>query len=133
MISPQQLRRFFLAISLAVMLSVFDFGFGFTNSWAATSLTQAISQPQTQIATMKQVDTIKNAEGKAQQVFGNMTGNLKNQSDGKDKQFKANTLEGINNSIENPNYKPNSENKEVENTARDATDDLESQVRENFN
>ena len=47
-------------------------------------------------------------------------------------QFKAKTLEGLNNSIENPNYKPHAQNCEIEDCARESTEDVESQIRENW-
>jgi uncharacterized protein YjbJ (UPF0337 family) len=131
MISLQQLRRFFLTIISSVMLAVI--AFASADSLTAISFTQLISQPQTQIATMHQADVIKNTEGKAQEAVGDMTGNLKTQAAGKAKQFKAKTLEQINNSIENPNYKPGGKTKQAEREDRRATEDIEAKARENFN
>ncbi len=91
MISFPQIRSFFLNMTLAVMLATaITFGFGSTDSWAATSLTQLISQPQIQIATMNRVEAItKNIEGKAQEAIGKMTGDPKDQIMGKAKQAES--------------------------------------------
>ncbi|MFN5754128.1 MAG: hypothetical protein ACK47G_17080 [Pseudanabaena sp.] len=133
MVSLQQLRRFFLNISLSVILVTFIYlGFGTASSWAAISSTDSISQPQIPIATMKQEDKINEVKGKIKEKIGNITGDSKKQAAGKAMQFKAKTLEGLNNSIENPNYKPNSQNCETEDCAREATENVESQVRENW-
>jgi hypothetical protein len=72
MISFQQIRRFFITMILAIMLVItIAFDFGHANTWAATSLTQLISQPQTQIATMNRAEAItKNIEGKVQEARG---------------------------------------------------------------
>ena len=40
-------------------------------------------------------------------------------------QFKAKTLEAINNSIENPNYQPNPQNSQVQDQSRGSTKDVE--------
>lgn len=133
MVSLQQLRRFFLNISLSVILVTFiSLGFGTASSWAAISSTDSISQPQIPIATMKQEDKINEVKGKIKEKIGTITGDSKKQAAGKAMQFKAKTLEGLNNSIENPNYKPNSQNCETEDCAREATENVESQVRENW-
>ncbi len=91
MISIQQIRSFFLTMSLAVILSTtITFGFGSPDSWAATSPTQLISQPQNQMVAMNQAEaTIKNIEGKAQETMGNITGNRKDQIVGKAKQVES--------------------------------------------
>jgi uncharacterized protein YjbJ (UPF0337 family) len=91
MISFQQLRSFFLTMSLTVLLATsIAFGFGPANSWAATSLTQLVSQPQTQIATMNRAEAItKNIEGKVQEAIGNITGDPKDQIMGKAKQVES--------------------------------------------
>ncbi|WP_181016069.1 hypothetical protein [Pseudanabaena sp. BC1403] len=47
-------------------------------------------------------------------------------------QFKAKTLEAINNSIENPNYQPNTQSSQVQDQSRGLTKDVESQIREDW-
>ena len=133
MISLQQLRRFLLNISLSAMLVTFiSLGFGTASSWADISSPAVISQSQTSVATMKQEDTINELKGKVKETIGNITGDAKKQADGKAMQFKAKTLDGLNNSIQNPNYKPNPQNCATEDCAREATENVESQVRENW-
>jgi uncharacterized protein YjbJ (UPF0337 family) len=91
MISFKHLRSFVLPVSLAVLLATaIAFGFGSADSWAATPLTQIISQPQAQIATMNRAEAItKNIEGKAQEAIGNMTGDPKDRIMGKAKQVES--------------------------------------------
>jgi len=133
MVSLQQLRRFFLNVSLSVILVTFiSLGFGTASSWAGISSTVSISQLQSPIATMKQEDKINEMKGKVKETIGNMTGDSKKQADGKAMQFKAKTLEAINNSIENPNYQPNPKNSQIEDQARELTKGVESQIRETF-
>lgn len=99
MISFYQIRKFFLTVVLTIMLAItIAFDFGHANSWAATSVTEVINQPL-QIASMNRVEAAtKNIEGKAQEAFGNMTGDPKNQMMGKAKQVESqvrNTTEDI--------------------------------------
>lgn len=91
MILLQRLRSFFLTVGLAVLLATaIAFGFGSTDSWAATSLTQLFRQPQTQIASVNRVEAItKNIEGKAQEAIGNVTGDPKDRIMGKAKQVES--------------------------------------------
>jgi uncharacterized protein YjbJ (UPF0337 family) len=91
MISLQQLRSFFLNISLTVILTIFIvFGFGNLDAFATTLFTQFINQTQVQIATMNRVEAItKNIEGKAQEAIGNITGDPKDQIMGKAKQLES--------------------------------------------
>ena len=91
MISFRQFRRFLLTMSLAAMLAItIAFGFGSTDSWAATSLTEMIGQPQAQIATMNRIEAItKNIQGKTQEAIGNITGDPKTQAAGKIKQVES--------------------------------------------
>ena len=129
----QQFRHFFASVSLSIMFAtVIAFGLGTEAAWTAIPLTEIINQPQVQISTMKQADTINNAKGQVKEMIGNMTGNAKKQSDGKAMQFKAKTLEGLNNSIEAPNYKSSGENNQTEDQAHESTKDVEAQVRETF-
>ncbi len=133
MLLLQQLRRFLFNISLSAMLVTFiSMGFGTASSWADISSPAFINQPQIPIATMKQEDKINEVKGKIKEKIGNITGDSKKQAASKAMQFKAKTLDGLNNSIENPNYKPNPQNCETEDCAREATENVESQVRENW-
>lgn len=92
MISFQEVRRFFVAIILTIMLAIIIvFDFGTTSSWAATL--------PTQIATMNRAEAMtKNIEGKAQEAIGNITGDPKDQIMGKAKQVESqarNTAEDL--------------------------------------
>jgi uncharacterized protein YjbJ (UPF0337 family) len=84
MISIKTFRSFFIAISLALFLATtIGFGWGSTDSWAAT-------KSQVQIASINRVEAItKNIEGKAQEALGNLTGNPRYQIAGKAKQVES--------------------------------------------
>lgn len=135
MISFQQIRRFFVTIILTIMLTTaMAFGLASEETWAVTSPAQAISQPPTQIAFWFQAkENIQNAEGKAEEAIGDITSNAKVQAEGNAKQFKAKTLEGMNNSIVNPNYQPGGKTKKVESQIREANQDIKAQARDAFN
>lgn len=135
MISLQQIRRFFVTIILTIMLTTaMAFGLASEETWAVTFPALAISQPPTQIAFWFQAkENIKNAEGKAEEAIGDITNNAKLQSEGNAKQFKAKTLEGMNNSIVNPNYQPGGQTKKVESKIREATQDIKAEARDAFN
>ena len=95
MISFRKAHKFLLTISLVAFISTtIAFSFASENSWAATSLTLRLSQPQTQIATiMNRVEAVtKNIEGKTQEAIGNITGNPKDQAMGKAKQIQSQVL-----------------------------------------
>jgi|GEM_PF-2262301 len=138
MVSIQQFSRFFCSFSLSISLvTVLFLGFGSEASWATMPSPQRISQPlssiaTTKIATMKQDDDINNAKGKVQEAIGNMTGDREKQAEGKAMQFKAKTLDGLNNSIQNPNYNPQGQKTQTETQALDATEKVENQVRDTF-
>jgi uncharacterized protein YjbJ (UPF0337 family) len=126
----KQIRSLFINISLAVFLStimVVGTGSGLT----AIAFTPIVRQTQ-YIATTSQDNTAKNIEGKAQEALGKLTGNQQTESAGKEKQFKAKTLEGMNNSFVNPNYKPSGESDPTENLARETTEDVENQIGDTF-
>jgi uncharacterized protein YjbJ (UPF0337 family) len=133
MILLQRFRDFFLTIGLAVMLAVvIAFGFGSANSWAATLLTQAISQPP-QMATMNRAKAMaKNLEGKAQEEIGDLTGDRQTQVAGQAKQWEGKTQKAIDYSIENPGYQPGGKTKQAERQDRAVIEDIEAQVREDF-
>jgi uncharacterized protein YjbJ (UPF0337 family) len=163
MISFQQLRSFFLTMSLTVLLATsIAFGFGPANGWAATSLTQLVSQTQTQIATMNRAEAItKNVEGKVQEAIGNMTGDPKDQIMGKAKQVESQgrnaaedikdkmklkgRAEAVTKNIEgkvqeargkatgNRNDQVAGKAKQVESQVRNAVEDVKDQVRDILN
>lgn len=126
----KQIRSLLVNIGLAVFLSaimVVGTGAGL----AAIAFTPIVSQTK-YIATTSQNNTAKDIENKAQEALGKLTGNQETESTGKEKQFKAKTLEGMNNSFVNPNYKPSGESDPTENLARETTEDLESQISDTF-
>lgn len=126
----KQVRSLFVNISLAIFLStIMVIGTG--ASLAAIAFTPIVSQPQ-YIATASEKNIAKDIEGKAQEALGKLTGNLQTESAGKEKQFKAKTLEGMNNSFVNPNYKPSGETDPTENLARETTEDVENQISDTF-
>jgi uncharacterized protein YjbJ (UPF0337 family) len=91
MISPRQIRKFFLTIIFTIMLAItIAFDFGTADSWAATSWVQSINQPQAQILAMTRAEAMtKNLEGRTQEAIGNITGDPKNQIAGKAKQVQS--------------------------------------------
>jgi uncharacterized protein YjbJ (UPF0337 family) len=135
MILWQQLCNFVFTASLALMLAtVMAFGLVSEETWAVTSPASVLNQPPTQIAFWFQAkEKIENAEGKAEEAIGEITSDTKVQAEGKAKQFKAKTLEGMSNSIVNSNYKPDGKTKKVENQIREATQDIKAEARDAFN
>ena len=91
MISFYHLRRFFITMTLSIMLAItIAFDFGHADSWAMSLSPQINSQPQTQIANLNRIENFnKNLEGKAQETIGNITGNSKDQIVGKAKQVES--------------------------------------------
>lgn len=130
MISLKQIRNFLITIGLAIMLAItIAFDFGTSGSWAATSLKPSISEPQTQIATTKGVEnTVQDAQASMGIMAG--SGDSKDQSATKTEAFNAKTLEGINNSIGNPNYKPGGKTQKAEKQERNATKDIKAEASE---
>lgn len=100
------IRRFFVSMSLAVLLATaIVFGFSSTDSWATTS-TQLVTQSQTQIALSDQNESLinradatkKDVEGQVQEAIGKVTGNRKDQIVGAAKQVESramNTVEDV--------------------------------------
>lgn len=126
----KQVRSLLINISLVVFLStVMVVGTG--AGLAAIAFTPIVNQTQ-YIAAISQDNTAKNIEGKAQEALGKLTGNRQIESAGKEKQFKAKTLEGMNNSFVNPNYKPSGESDPTESLARETTEDVENQISNTF-
>jgi uncharacterized protein YjbJ (UPF0337 family) len=104
MILFQQARKLLLTISLVLLVST-SIGLGLApgDSWAATSLTDISGQPHIQIAMMDRGKAVsKNIEGKAQEAFGNVTGDPKDQAVGKAKQAESqvrNTMEDVKSTV----------------------------------
>lgn len=136
MTSFHRFRRVLMTIGLvSLLLTVITFSFGSEKSWATTLFTTSINQPYISAVTLNQAKVIakneaKNAEGKAQEELGKMTGDLKDQATGKAKQFEANTQKAIIDSIENPNYQPNGRN--LRKKSQTAVECLENDVRDCF-
>lgn len=119
MILFQKFRRFFLTIFLAVVLAN-AMGSGSPDCWASDTHTQLILQPRDQIATMNRVEAItKNAEGKAQETIGKITGDLKGQNIGKAKQ------------VESQNRNLKQAEKQARNAAEDMKDKTELKGKKN--
>lgn len=142
MISFKQFRSLFLKTSLVVLLTTATtFNLVSANSWAATSTTSFISQPQTHIAMNKAEEITNDIKGKAQEAAGNISeaiDNIKGEPKEKNKivaqakKFNAKTLEGINNSIENPEYQPSGKTKQAEKEATEGTKEIKAEAVEAF-
>lgn len=127
----KQIRSLFVSIGLAVVVLSAFMVVGTGSGLAAIAFTPIGRQTQ-YIATTSQDNTVKEIEGKAQEFLGKLTGNQQTESAGKEKQFKSKTLEGMNNSFVNPNYKSSGESDSTENLARETTEDLENQIGNTF-
>lgn len=137
MISFQQIRSFFVTVSLSVLLATtMAFGLGMTDSLAANSPTKLVSQPQTQIATVNKSEP-KNLGEKVQEVIDNMTGNsqaeTKTEAPLSDKKLKAKTQEALNNSIENPDYQPSGKTDQAKDEDQQLSEDMKDQASEFLN
>lgn len=89
-----RIYRTLLTISLGSFFSVVVvFGVAVDNSWATTSFTQFMGSPQTPIAALddRAKAVTKNLEGKAQEAISHITGDMKNQVEGRAKQAEAST------------------------------------------
>lgn len=129
MILFPKIRGFLVNISLVVLLTT-TIAFSFSSaSWAAISVAKLTNQAHGSIAAVDLPETIKD---KAQEVMGNLTGDSETPADKQASEFKAKTLEGINNGIKNPNYQPGGRTKQATKIDREATTDLKSEVRDNF-
>lgn len=122
MISLKPFRRFFLTIGLSlVLVTSIVLSLGTENVWAATSFKQSISQPQLQIATMSQAE-IMGKQGNSPEA--------KEAKAKKATEFKAQTIEGMNNSIVSPDYQPGGKTKEAGKQDSEATADIKAEARE---
>ncbi len=123
MISFKKLREFFFKISLVVLVTMISiFSFASANSWATTSEVLLINKPSSYLAMNKVEEMTNDLKDKAEdatnnisEAFDKIKGEPKDKNEiAKDaKEFKAKTLEGINNGIENPNYQPSGKTKQA--------------------
>lgn len=134
MILFSKVRRFLLSIGMVFFLStalVLSLASG--ASWAATSSTQGMNSPQTQVAIMDQAkEMINNVKDKAQEAIANMTDDLKTDVVQNDQQFDANTQQGILDSIKNPDYNPGGKTSTAAKQDREAIKGVEADVRDLF-
>ncbi len=134
MILFSKVRKFLLSIGMVLFLStalVFSLASG--ASWAATSSTQGMNSPQTQVAMMDQAkEMINNVKDKAQEAIGNITDDLKTDVIQNDQQFDANTQQGILDSIKNPDYNPGGKTNTAAKQDREAIKRVEAAVRDLF-
>ncbi len=134
MILFSKVRKFLLSIGMVLFLStalVFSLASG--ASWAATSSTQGMNSPQTQVAMMDQAkEMINNVKDKAQEAIGNITDDLKTDVIQNDQQFDANTQQGILDSIKNPDYNPGGKTNTAAKQDREAIKGVEAGVRDLF-
>ena len=106
MISFKQIRRFLVILSLAVSITTV-IGFGSGDSWAAASPTQIAgkdAKTKTEIKSAQKADS-----------------------------FKAKTLEGMDNSMVNPDYQPGGKSNKVEKETLKETEGIKAEARESFN
>lgn len=134
MILFSKVRRFLLSIGMVFFLStalVLSLASG--ESWAATLSTQGINSPQTQIAIMSEAkEMINNVKDKAQEAIANITDDLKTDVVQNDREFDANTQQGILDSIKNPDYNPGGKTQQAAKQDREAIKGVEADVRDLF-
>ncbi|NCO77609.1 MAG: hypothetical protein GW795_08430 [Cyanobacteria bacterium] len=139
MISFTKLRNLFFKTSLVILLATATtFSFASEYSWAKT-LTPLVSQPQTYIAMNKVEEIRKDIKGKmgetvsnVSNTFDNITDDLKNKDEilEQGKELQAETLEGMNNSIQNPDYQPSGKTKQAEKEAIKGKKEIMSEARD---
>ena len=134
MILFSNLRKFLLSIGMVFFFTtalVLSLASG--ESWAATLSTQGMNSPQTQVAIMDQAkEMISNVKDKAQEAIANMTDDLKTDVVQSDRQFDANTQQGILDSIKNPDYNPGGKTTTAAKQDREAIKGVEADVRDLF-
>ncbi|WRH67202.1 MAG: hypothetical protein RSE13_01745 [Planktothrix sp. GU0601_MAG3] len=134
MILFSNLRKFLLSIGMVFFFTtalVLSLASG--ESWAATLSTQGMNSPQTQVAIMDQAkEMIGNVKDKAQEAIANMTDDLKTDVVQSDRQFDANTQQGILDSIKNPDYNPGGKTTTAAKQDREAIKGVEADVRDLF-
>lgn len=134
MILFSKVRKFLLSIGMVFFLStalVLSLASG--ESWAATLSTQGINSPQTQIAIMSEAkEMIGNVKDKAQEAIANITDDLKTDVVQNDREFDANTQQGILDSIKNPDYNPGGKTQQAAKQDREAIKGVEADVRDLF-
>lgn len=97
MILTQQIRRFLVTMGLAIVLAtVTAFSFQVTDTWATTSIKELIGQSEISVTAMNPAEAMfNNIQGKAQEVMGDVTGNSKDQIEGKAKQAKSHVMNAV--------------------------------------
>lgn len=134
MILFSKVRKFLLSVGMVFFLStalVFSWASG--ASWAATLSTQGMNSLQTQVAIMDQAkEMISNVKDKAQEAITNITDDLKTDVVQNNRQFDANTQQGILDSIKNPDYNPGGKTSTAAKQDREAIKGVEADVRDLF-
>ncbi|TVQ46099.1 MAG: hypothetical protein EA365_06345 [Gloeocapsa sp. DLM2.Bin57] len=111
----QKFRRFFLTISLSILLiTVTAFSFGTMDSWAANLPTQLAARNPAEIMT-------KDNESNSKMV-----------QEEEANRFKSESLEGMNESILNPNYQPNGKTKQSAGEDRQNLKDIKTQASDSM-
>jgi len=117
MILFNKFRNAFLTIALATFMLI-------ASAWGVSSSTLAASSEIAKMPTMSGNPT----EG----GVSNMKGNSKQKADMKEEKFDAKTQEALRNSIENPNYKPGGDNKQIEMKERKSVRGMELKAQDAF-
>ncbi|MCY7408274.1 MAG: hypothetical protein LH631_13120 [Alkalinema sp. CAN_BIN05] len=117
MILFNKFRNAVLTIALATFMLI-------ASSWGVSSSTLAASSEIAKMPIMSGNPT----EG----GVSNMKGNSKQKAAMKEEKFDAKTQESLRNSIENPNYKPGGNDKELEMKDRKSTRDMKSKAQDAF-
>lgn len=140
MISFKKLRELFFKTSLVVLLTMISiFSFASANSWALEI--SLVNKPSTYLA-VNQVEKFTNdIKDKAQDATDNISEAFdkikgepkdKNQIAKDSKEFKAKTLEGINNGIENPKYQPSGKTKQAKKESVESKKNMKAGASEAF-
>ena len=117
MILFNKFRNALLTIALATVMLI-------GSAWGVSSSTLAASSEIAKMPTMSGNPT----EG----GVSNMKGNSKQKADMKEEKFDAKTQEALRNSIENPNYKPGGDNKQIEMKERKSVRGMELKAQDAF-
>ncbi len=108
-------RNVFFTIALATFMLI-------GSAWGVSSSTWAAP------GEIAKVPAMKPAEG----GISNMKGNSKQKAAIKEEKFEAKTQEALRNSIENPNYKPGGDNKQIEMKERKSVKGMELKAQDAF-
>lgn len=115
MILFNRFSKAFLTIALATFMLI-------GSAWEVSSSTWAASGEIAKMPIMKSIE-----EG-----ITNMKGNSKQKAAMKEEKFEAKTQEALRNSIENPNYKPGGDNKQIEMKERKSVRGMELKAQDAF-